>query len=255
MKHIAINNIISVSADYEDGNFPAVNLLDSKPKRKWSAGGLVINATLELEISGGISDIAIFGTNARQATFSAYDPNEISFGDGDGFGDGDAWANTTISAVSVTVTQLEKTGALWLQLGTTIDRSCIAEINLTSTGSETLYAGVITGMVAETYGDANFQYGMSEGRNDKSISADNSNGSEYYKKRDMCREFQATALMLTTEFHKLMGYYDDIGAVPTAWMLTNADSTEWLFYGVGIPSGSHDHRLHTNMKIDFREVL
>ena len=80
MRHIARNQITSIAADSQDGNFPASNLLDGRPGRLWKAGGLTRNATLTMEMRGGVSDVALFGANAREATATAEDPCAVTFG-------------------------------------------------------------------------------------------------------------------------------------------------------------------------------
>lgn len=78
MKHLARNNIIAVSANSENPNFPAEMLLDDHPKRKYKASNGVNFVTLSADVIGGCTDIMIAGTNAINVTISARDPNMIT---------------------------------------------------------------------------------------------------------------------------------------------------------------------------------
>jgi len=255
MKHILINQIVDISANYENGNFPASNLLDMRPKRIWSAGGIRVNATIALEVSGNISDIAIFNTNAKTATFAASDPCEIEWAETDAWAETDTWANSGIGTITGTVTQVSNSDALWISLSTPITVPCVMSINLTSTGSEVLYAGAIVAGMAEDYGGANFRYGAGEQLVDYSIVSQNSAGSRYYKKRDIVRQVQLTALMLRTESTKLLDTVRNYGAVPSAWKLYQDDAaTDDIMLAYPTVSRSIDHRLHDNITLTLNEV-
>lgn len=254
MRHIRLNQITTIAADYEDGNFPVENLLDSRPKRKWSAGGMVKNATLTVEMAGGCSDLAIFGTNARTVSATAEDPCAVTFHDSDAIEGGYVLKNTTISTTATTTVD-ENGDALWVQFSPAIGVPCVVDINLTASGADTLYAGVIAGGTAETYGGANFRYGAGVNLDDKSIVAQNSNGSRYYKKRSICRQVQLTALMLRTEADKLESAIRSDGAISSAWMLfSNVTATDMLF---GWPqfSRTYDNLLHDNINLTLTEEI
>lgn len=257
MKHLSINQISAITASFEDANFPVENLLDDKPKRIWKAGGGISGASLSVEISGASSDLAIFGTNAVQATFSVYDPNEIEWGDAtDEFGySADSWANQDFAAVSGTVMRRENTGALWIDFNATLPRPAVADIHLLADGGTELYAGVVVAGLASTYGGANVRYGVGESRIDHSIVAELANGARYYKKRDISRVFSATALMLTTQYHLLVDTFDTYGAIPAAWRLIDGSNTEWLIYGYPAISASHDYLDRSIVSIQITEVV
>lgn len=255
MKHIAINQITSITADYADVEFPATNMLDDKPKRVWKAGGGVSSATVSIEVSGECSDIAIFGTNAITATFDVYDPNAIEWGDSDTWGDTDTWANSDFVGITGTVIRRENTGAMWIALNQTLTRPCIADLYLLASGGDELYAGITTAGLGDDFNEAGMRYGLSEDRRDYSVTAELSNGARYYKKRDIARTFSGSVLMLTTDYHRLIDTFDTLGSVPSAWKMTDINSTEWLIFGYPSISCSHDYSLHSTVNIQINEVV
>lgn len=374
MRHIARNQIMSISASSQDGNFPASNLLDGKPGRKWKAGGLVRNATIKMEVAGGVSDVALFGTNAREASATVEDPCAVTFGTngfdnividgtfsiGTGWTRGTGWTisggkassdgsqttnsflyrpatigagktyrvqytvsdysagtvkayigsngvgrsrtsngtfteyitqvgtttyfsimadanfvgsvdnvsafemtsdelrgedvlrNTTITTTATTTVD-EAGNALRVNFNPAVPVPCLVYLNATSPGGETLYAGSAIAGVAETYGGANFRYGVGVSLNDYSITAQNSNASRYYKKRSIGKQYSLTALMLRTEADKLEATIRRDGAIASAWALFE-NSSEMIF---GWPQlqRSMDHRLHDNIQLTLTEEI
>lgn len=251
MKHIAKNCITSVTASYQDGNFPADNLLDDHPGRIWSAGGVVRNADLTLSITEGCSDIAFFGTDAREATFSAYDPSEISWG-ADSWGE-DSWGNSGVSA-SGTVDVFDRSNALWITLTTPITVPCIVSVNLTSSGSETLYAGIATGGLAEVYGGARIRYGAQRNRTDNAVESYNPLGYRYYKKTTLPKVLPVTARMEISEYNKLDAYIEENGRIPSAWNLVEGYEG-WLIFGFPDVSATFDYLAHVNLSMTINEVI
>jgi hypothetical protein len=252
MKHIPQNSITSITASYEDGNFPAENMLDDHPGRIWSAGGLVRNADLYLYVSGGFSDLAFFNTNARQVTFSAADPSEISWGGSDTWGL-DSWGNVPVTATG-TVEVLDKSNALWISLTTAITVPCLVSVNLTSPGSETLYAGICTGGIAEDYGGCSIRYGAQRSRKDNSIESYNPLGYRYYRKTSLPKILPVTARMEISEYNKLDAYIEENGRIPSAWNLVEGYDG-WLIFGYPDASSTFDYLDHVNLSLTINEVI
>lgn len=391
MRHIKENRIASITAGSENANYPADNVLDSHPSKPWKAEDGVSSTVITAEVNYGVSDVAIFGTNAASATVAATDPNEISWGDDDVWGteipavadytqlvtngtfdsnisgwideswgtgtvawqsggfarltrgvdadnrgqltqeiitevgqtynllikndssspgraglivdktfidtieigeklsldleaigtateiklfsatnnsycdidfvsaritqDSDTWANTTITTPSVTQYQRSTSEALWLQLADTIDRPAELAITLTAPVGETVYAGVMRSSIAETYGGNNPKYGLSIGGLDTSIEAEMSNGSRYYKKRNVLRQVGVEVLMTTNSAFEVIKFYQQYGKTETAWKLTDLNSNEWVLFGYIEPSTSYDYLGRSTVNIQFTEVL
>ena len=62
------NYINSISADEENENYPAANLLDNHIKKVWKASSN--DAELTLKVKASSNTLAIFGTNATSITVS-----------------------------------------------------------------------------------------------------------------------------------------------------------------------------------------
>lgn len=286
MRHLKENKIVDISAASEDASFLIANVLDEHPKKVWKAASGTHTTILTIDVSEEISDIAIFGTNATAATVKLSDPNEISWGDSDLWGgdgtettllvdgsnqivdgtsdlvDGtatgvqDVWANTQITTPPVTKYQRSNSEALWLQLGETVYRQSEIELSLASAKNTTLYAGVIHIDLAETYGGRNPKYGARQAPVDTSVSRELSNGSFYYKKRDVYRVFDVDVTMLRSDASDLIKFFEDYGQAPTAWRLTDLDSQDWVVYGrMQEPSESHDTPTRNNVNFRIAEVL
>lgn len=256
MKHIAKNNIVAISADYENPNFPATRMLDEHPKRRFVAPDDVFAVEITADISGGCSDILLAGTNADSAVVSVVDPNEMSWGDDDTWGDGDIWANTTVS-VTGAIVQNSQSQAMLIELSDTVDVPCVATINLRSFPGSTFYCGIATANIAETYGGKNPRYGISNQLVDYSIIDENSNGSRYYKKRDVVRSWNLSALMTRENALKLRDNFILYGELPHGWKLTDGESTDWVAYARfdGPPTISHDYLTMSTVNFNLTEVL
>jgi hypothetical protein len=190
-------------------------------------------------VNYGVSDIAIFGTNAETSSITASDPNGMEWGDTDEWGDSDIWANSEITDPTITQTQRSNSQALWLELENTIDRPCVLELTLDSAVGFILKAGTIDVDIASLYGGKNPQYGIDQVREDTSVSSELSNGARYYKKRDVLRLFTLTIFMLASDASDLLEFFETYGAVARPWKLTDEDNNDWLVYGYLISPGSN----------------
>ena len=390
MRHIASNNIVTISADSEHTNFPASRTQDNHPKRVSKTDDNISTVKYTFGVVGGISDIIVAGTNAATASVSVSNPNQISWGDSDewgfGFGpelvtkwdftspvgstwsqvsidnitviggvvtitnsgnikgyiyqevsvtsgekhrisirvvygahdgwlrvgdtqytaeyvdetisssgatgyeftpnsdtvfvmwglndavedntidvdyisikqitDDDVWANDDVSTTA-TVTQRAGSNSLWIQLNTPIDIPVDAILTLVGEGGTSVYAGIIQANISRTYGDKDPQYGITEGRIDYSILAENSNGSRYYKKRDIVRTFGLTALLSRTQAQKLIDSFDTLGENPSGWKLTDESGSDWVVFGRfnGSPLVYHNYPNHSPVEWTITEVL
>jgi hypothetical protein len=256
MRHIAENKIISITADSEDASFPAMRLLDEHPKRQWKAASGVYAATLTAEVIGGCSDIMIAGTNAAGAEVTVTDPNSIDWEAGIDWETGVDWASLP-GSLTASVIQRSQSQALWIQLSNSVDIPCVVALVLDGPGGETVYAGVVVAAIADTYGDRNPRYGMEHTRIDFGITAENSNGSFYYKKRDNVREFSVDGIALRADAIRLLDTFDILGSNPSAWKLTDHDGNDFVIFGryAGSPQVKHNYFSHSDFSFSIVEVL
>jgi hypothetical protein len=256
MRHIPKDSIVSWATDSENPNFPVTMVADMHPKRKYKALSGAWSARITLGVVGGCSDIMLAGTNAINAVVSVTDPNEISWADTDTWADGDSWANVPVS-VAAAVTQRSRSNAMWLEIIPQVNVPCEVELTAIASPSETLEIGVIRAGLADIYGGRNPRFGIAEDGEDKSIEEENSNGSFYYKKRDVLRVFGLSALFLRNDAWRLADHFDEIGKEPTAWRITDKDESDWVIFASMTvrPSIGHDHQLHSPVNFDLREVI
>lgn len=256
MKHIARNQIKSISANYQDGNFPASNLLDDRPRRKWSAGGVRTSATITATFESGVDALYIGGTNASEATAGAYDPNQMSLMSGLTLGPGITLGNAPITGLTVNATVREDIGAVWIDISPRIDRPCVVEVSFVSPGSQTLYAGVAFGGISTNYGAAGFRYGAGEQMADHSIVAENNDASRYYRKRSIARQFQLSAWMSRAQANEFFKTFRLYGAVPTAWqMFDGRGNSDDLIFGYAAISRTTDLPLYDNISVTITEAI
>jgi hypothetical protein len=266
MKHLPKNNIQSLTAKTEQVNYEADNLLDEHPSRLWKAKVGAVGETLTVDIVGGCSDIAVFGTNAATATVSVVDPNAMEWGDDgvgnqdewgdDGDGNTDLWANTDLSGVTATVTENNKRSSLWLSLSETIPASCVLTLRLVTDRADTVEAGVLRAALASGYGVSAPEAGLIEGSIDYSIESQLQNGGRYYKKRDVVRRFEGQLITTREEWFNLKITLDDLGRKPTSWNITTADNNNWVVFGYLMePEGIYTSLTTTAVNFELIEVL
>lgn len=140
------------------------------------------------------------------------------------------WANVEL-AVTSEITQDSDNGVLWVALSSDVRVPCIATITLIGSAGITIYAGAAVAGVAETYGGRNPYYGLEKSQLDYSVKAENSNGSRYYRKRDIVRTFMLMAVMLRADSRHLERFFRDYGEEPTAWRLTDITGNDYIVFG------------------------
>lgn len=255
MRHIKKDYIVSRTASSENANFPISLTADMHPKRKYKADGANYMSIITLEVIGGCSDIMLAGTNAQAVDVTVTDPNEIAFADGDDWADGDEWINVPLS-VTATTTQRSRTNALWLQLSSSVNVPCEVELVASSEITQALEIGIIRAGLAETYGGRNPKYGLAEDGDDKSIEGENSNGSFYYKKRDVLRIFQASMLLTRENAWRMTDNYDETGKAPAAWRITDKDENEWIIFARHTyrPRIVHSYHNLSEVSVELKEV-
>lgn len=256
MRHIAQNKIISITASSEAAGFPATRLLDEHPKRAWQAVSGDNSATLTAEVIGGCSDIMVAGTNAATALVVVSDPNAIDWEAGIDWEPGVEWASLP-AALTASVVQRSQSKSLWIQLSDSVGIPCELALTLIGPGGIAVYAGIVTAGIADTYGGRNPAYGMEHTRIDFGISAENSNGSFYYKKRDNVREFRCDGIALRADAIRMLDTFDNLGRNPSGWRLTDLEGNDFVIFGrfADAPQISHSYFSHSEFSFSIIEVL
>jgi hypothetical protein len=231
-------------------------MLDEHPKRPWKAEGSANTATITADVVGGCSDIMFAGTNAANAEVTVSDPNAIAWESGVSWESGVEWASLP-AALTATVTQRSASRSLWIQLSDTVEIPCEVEVVLTGPGGEAVYAGVMVAGIAETYGGRNPQYGIQQSKQDYSIFDENSNGSFYYKKRDIVRSFECQGIFTRANSLHLQESFGYLGKNPSAWRLTDEVGNDWVVFGrfPDSPKINHSYFSHSVVNFNVIEVL
>lgn len=242
MKCIYPDNITSISADEEDANYLAANLLDEHPKKLWK--GTSRDAVVILVASSG-GALAVIATNATSITLVLSQGQTWVLDAGWALDDG--WALDTTGDSDTTETSLLPgtiKGAAWFDFASERTSSFTATLTLTAAAGQIVQAGVIAcGPVNEFRDPAQ---GIREGRRDYSIkSKELNNGSFYYRKRDVVRVFRFTFVEdRDVDFYAFMDIFDDLGPGPIAWnIVTDTANSRWIVfarYDERIFDGSHD---------------
>lgn len=237
MKVIYTNNITAVAVSEENSNYPKENLLDDHPRKVWRATSK--DATITLTLSSATA-VAIFNTNAASATVTLKNGGSTitsAFYDLSGIYDYYSWLNDLGEAQY----------SLWFDYGDYPQGgSHTVEFALdTLSATTTLQAGVAFGGLAYQT-ERGIRYGAKEGLEDYSIKKELSNGSRYWRKRDVVRSFSCSMILgrSTRDFYMFMGRIAQAaGPKPLAWKLTNESAVDWTVYAYfsQLPSGSHDY--------------
>ncbi|HFQ91074.1 MAG TPA: hypothetical protein ENK27_13455 [Desulfobulbus sp.] len=258
MRVIENSSISSVSASSENPNYPAENLLDEHPKRKWQAADdSVSSAVLTIGVSGRTGGMGMVGIVADAAAVNISDPNGISW-------PSVSWQNVEWVSVppdlnlQVSMTQGEDFATLWAVFDQ-FDSAVVITVTLYKDAGSTkvLAAGrLAVGPLARIAG---LQYPIGEDLVDYSLTRELSNGATYYRKRDIVRRFTGT--LLVPRENDFYSFCRDLarkyGATPMMWNLVDSDGMEFVVYGrlASMPSGSHLGQVRSSVDFEILEVL
>jgi len=229
----------SVTADSESGSFPATNLEDDKPKKKWQSGGTNV-ATLTATVAGDSDQVALINTNAISAVITV------------------KLAGITQETFNIDLTSPHSHTRLW-QTYTVQAAVHTIEIQLTAAAGNAVYAGVLK--IGKGVVVADPKYGVKESRRDFSIVKELNNGAYYIRQRDSVREF---SLSFTddraTDFYNFTAVMDHYGPRPVAILMAenvDSDPHEWAIFGHVLNpfSGSHDHLSHSSISFTITEAV
>lgn len=269
-------------AEFELAEYPAVNVLDDHPKRRWQSG--VRSATLRITAEAASRAIAVFGTNAETIQVSTQtgldsawggeiiplteDGLGIEFEDGSILGVGSAssawapsaqWFDGDIESVPILYELSDSgVGTLWAEYGA-FDGAHIVNLDMVAPEGETVYAGVVRSGPVIEFPDPSAE--PVEGLIDYSIQRELNNGAVYTRVRDIVRTFSFSVLMdRKTEFYTLMKtIIQGHGPRPLSWALLGGTVAEWDFVVYArvqaMPSGTYRMLEYVDVNIELIEVL
>lgn len=253
------NAITSISASSADAAYPATNLLNDSPKKKWKAASSSVSyAYLDVVTSGTTGALGMVGIVAESVFVTITDPNGI------------VWQSVVWPAVDwdlppegVVVTQemiddlANGYQSVWVSFPEFTDPVSIRiELRKTAGTPMILAAGVLhVGQPTEISG---VQYPLNEGLEDYSIQRQLSNGATYYKRRDIVRTFSGSIRLQRTEFQSLFRDVARVyGGQPLMIQLAPPWGSEFTVYGrlSAMPSGAHDMPTHSTIQFQITEEL
>jgi hypothetical protein len=227
----------SVSADSEDGSFPASYLENDKPKRYYKSAGsnaCVITAT----VAANSDQIAIFNTNAESADIDV------------------KLSGVSQETFSIDLTSPHSHNRFW-QSYTKQTAIHTIEITLTAPVGEAVYAGVLKCGLGISL--INPKYGLGESRRDFSIVIELNNGAYYIRKKDSVRTFSVSFEEdRATDFYQFTKVADYYGPTPFAILLVeDIDDLEWAIFGHVLNpfSGSHAYYSHSDVSFSITEAV
>ena len=256
MKCIYPDMITSITADEEDAEYPAANLLDEHPKKLWKATSrdAVVTAVVS---SGGA--LAVIATNATSISLTISQGQTIQW-DTDISWQGDTSWDTTGSADVTEVSLLpgDISGCAWFNFASVRTSSFTATLTLTAEAGEIVQAGAILCGTLNEFRDP--ARGVREGLRDYSIIKELNNGAFYVRKRDVVRTFDFSLVEdRTIDFY---AYMHDIarssGPNPLAWYIVDGGSdSHWIVFArfESMPDGAHDMPAYSKINTRLVEVL
>ena len=268
MKLIYPNNITSVSADTENPNFPADNVLTDHVGEKWKATST--HATLSCYASSG-DTIAIFGSNAR--TITAIKGPRISLTWDTGDTETLSWVTTDTETLSwatyasggsITIesdTLLSGSRFAWAEY-TADEHAHFIELEFDNYGGDVIEVGAVF------VGDRKYFAGiqnLQENLIDYSIVFESTTKGVVYIDKDdddVVRRFVGQVRLQRTSTTD-DDYYDfrDLvirsGRKPIATMVTDISGTEWIVLArlsADLIQTTHDYPKYSLVKFSITEV-
>lgn len=258
MKVIKANAIQAVTASSANSAYPAANLLNESPKKKWQAADTTVTfASIQADVYQATGGLGMVGIVAESAHVSISDPNGITWSNV-------IWSNVIWAdvpdAVEVDVEWVE-TGDDYKTLWVSFEQfesavKITVELRKTTGNPDILAAGVlVVGQVVDIPG---VKYPLSEGLVDYSIYRQLSNGADYYKRRDIVRTFSGSMILKRDLYFQtfMRGMARVFGMTPFMVLLVDW-SMDFVIYGrfQQLPSGSHAYLNHSTIDFQLIEVL
>ena len=232
MKVILENNIGSVEASSENASFPATNLLDEHPKSKFkAASNSVSSVIITAYVTGGATAVGMVGITADAAIVTISDPNAAAWEAGTAWETGTAWS-ATVPDMEIEEQFVEgDENTLWVDFSEFFSNAQIlVTLNQSASADTVLAAGVIVaGGVIDV---PNPGYGFEVSQRDYSISEELSNGSLWYKKRDIVKTVAGEVLVTLAQYRQMLIGFKAIGRAPTMWnVIDDYTGDELVLFG------------------------
>lgn len=246
------DNVTGISAGSADANFPASNLRDDFTTNLWKAVSGITTTTLTLSVSKG-SAVEILNTNATHVSVVVGTGGDYvlegSYSLETGYG---LEQNTNLFFAS---SLPGAAGRLWIEFP---EYSVAFTVVVTLTAASTVYAGIVRAGKVQSFADPD--YGMAEDSKDYSIEKELNNGADYYRKRNVVRQFTGLNIVDTWEnAYKLKhNIFDAVGPAPLAIYLVNALNNENLILfakRINPPKLSYQWDDYMHISLDLKEVI
>lgn len=228
MKVIPENTSVSISASTENANYPAVNMLNNSPKKKWQ-GIAITPEVISLGILAGATAIAFFNiNNISSLQITSLDYYNYEWGDGTVWGDGTEWASLENANINETITISDENASEWIEFLPVLNGT---DIEITAIGGQQSIGIISSGYHFKSEDPSpEWSYGFA----DYSIVTELSNGSFDVRDRDTVRAFSGQFYMDTDpdffEFSSLVR--NKIKMNPAAWYFASKyNNSNYLIYG------------------------
>ncbi len=252
MKVIYDETVNSINATTEDAEYPVENLSDEHPKKPWKATNRT--ATLTADLGYGCA-LGIVGSNAESVSTSVVLPIATKWETGGAWESGGAWEVLPEIVVPVSLVNTA-TGDIWIEWERIATVHQVL-VELTAPYGDIIEAGVLkAGDVFETLDPL---YGMQQGEIDYSVELEMSNGSLFYRKRDVVRTYSFN--LIEERDTTIKEFLRDVsrakGPAPMMWLLTDLADSQWIVYAkfASRPAVTHDNVMHSGLTVNLKEVV
>lgn len=258
MNLIFPSKLTAVSADKENANYPASNVIDAHPQNVWESIGNT--GVLRCAVGGGADTLAIHNTNAESITVTVRALGGIDWQPGSEIDWGSEldW-QTDAGDPATTVYDLNAKGVGRLWGAYTLEANPhVLEIEFTAASGTIVEAGVVDIGVGNPFLDP--LQGVAQGLKHSYIIKEFNNAAVDIIVRTVVRTFGFT--MTEDRDPDFNTFMDDImqvwGPRPLSWRLCDGALTdwEWIVYGRcdPLPSGRHSLPTHSNIDVNIIEV-
>ncbi len=254
MKNMHPSKLFFVKATSAKPNFPADNLMDGHPDKKWKGNNNV--DTLTLSVGPGAGGILLGNTNAESVEITVNGADVLEWETGVDWGTAVEWEPYLSTTLDVLDLSVGNPGEMWVEY-TPAPSAHEIHMTLTSPAGTTCYAGVAGCGVLNEFSDPEEEF--NEGQKDYSIVKPLKNGGTYTKKKNVVRTYDGmVSLARNPDFYAFMDIFKDIGPEPIPWRLSTCiGDREWIAYArkKASPKGSHGNGNKTRTSISLIEVL
>lgn len=254
---IKSNAIVGITASSTMSGYPASNLLNTSPKKKWkAASSSVTYAYLDVEVTGPTGALGIIAVAAESVFVTITDPTgivwqsvvwpEVSWSSGFGIdttsvmvGDTNGYQNIWVS-----FPEFNSPVTIRIELRKTTGTPLVMSMGVLQVGTPTEINYIV--------------HPMEEGLQDFSIQRELSNGAIYYRRRDIVRTFSGNMRIPRVCFQNFMRDIARVyGSTPMMFNLVPEFGNDFIVYGrlSTMPSGYHDTPSHSLINFNLIEEI